>query len=107
MSMRNARKLAISLVVFYVIAESIGLMFQSLTGRPQGGTPGVAGAIAGGLILLTWALAGALISIRQPRNAIGWVLLGVAVQWSLSDFGWGYATYAQTHPGSLPGGAVA
>ena len=107
MSTRTARILAISLVFVYVIGEPVGLVFQSLTGRAQEGTPGVTGALAGGFIVLTWALAGALIAIRQPRNAIGWILLGIAVEWSISDLAWGYATYALSHPGSLAGGAVA
>ena len=49
------------------------------------------------------ALVGALISWREPRNPIGWFILGHAFCFSLGEFGCQYATYGVlTEPGSLP-----
>src|SRR5262245_23990902 len=107
MSTRTARTLGISLVVLYVVLETTALVLVFLTDQPQGNAGGLQGAVGGGVVLGIWALAGALIASRHPRNAIGWVLCGIALTWSLQDLAWGYAQYALTRPDSLPGGALA
>ena len=49
------------------------------------------------------ALVGALIASRQPRNPVGWFVLGHALCFSLGEFGRQYAIYGVlTEPGSLP-----
>jgi len=49
------------------------------------------------------ALVGALIASRQPRNPVGWFILGHAFCFSLGEFGRQYAIYGVfTRPGSLP-----
>jgi hypothetical protein len=49
------------------------------------------------------ALVGALIASRQPRNPVGWFILGHAFCFSLGEFGRQYAIYGVlTWPGSLP-----
>jgi hypothetical protein len=49
------------------------------------------------------ALVGALIASRQPRNPVGWFILGHAFCFSLGEFGRQYAIYGiRTEPGSLP-----
>lgn len=46
---------------------------------------------------------GALVAWRQPRNPIGWIMLGAAVATALAVFAAGYGEYgAVGHPGSLP-----
>ena len=48
-------------------------------------------------------LVGALITSRQPRNPVGWFILGHAFCFSLGEFSRQYAIYGlQTNPGSLP-----
>ena len=49
------------------------------------------------------ALVGALIASRQPRNPVGWFVLGHALCFSLGEFGRQYAIYGVlTQHGSLP-----
>jgi hypothetical protein len=51
----------------------------------------------------TAALVGGLISSRQPRNPVGWFVLGHALCFSLGEFSRQYAIYGlRTDPGSLP-----
>jgi hypothetical protein len=54
------------------------------------------------------ALAGFVVALRQPRNAIGWILLGAALFGLLSTTGGSYAAwdYRFSH-GALPLGVVA
>jgi hypothetical protein len=55
------------------------------------------------------ALVGALIASRQPRNPVGWFIIGHALCFTLGELGRQYAIYGVlTNPGSLPlAGAVA
>ncbi len=49
------------------------------------------------------ALVGTLVASRQPRNPVGWFVLGHAVCFSLGEFGRQYAIYGLlTEPGALP-----
>ena len=49
------------------------------------------------------ALVGALVASRQPRNPVGWFVLGHALCFSLGEFGRQYAIYGVlTQHGSLP-----
>jgi hypothetical protein len=53
--------------------------------------------------MLSFPVVGALIASRQPRNAIGWIMLGVGLTWALDAVLIIYAEYALTiNPGSLP-----
>jgi hypothetical protein len=58
--------------------------------------------------LLSFAAVGVIVARRQPHNPMGWLLLGVALVWGLSDFGSGYADldYQYRH-GTLPLGHLA
>ena len=48
-------------------------------------------------------LVGALVASRQPRNPVGWFILGHACCFSLGEFGRQYAIYGVlTDPGALP-----
>jgi hypothetical protein len=55
------------------------------------------------------ALVGGLIASRQPRNPVGWLIIGHALCFTLGEFGRQYAVYGVlTEPGSLPlAGAMA
>ena len=49
------------------------------------------------------ALVGALIVSRQPRNVVGWFIIGHALCFALGEFARQYAIYGvRTAPGSLP-----
>lgn len=54
-------------------------------------------------------LVGGLIASRQPRNPVGWLIIGHALCFTLGEFGRQYAIYGVlTDPGSLPlAGAMA
>jgi signal transduction histidine kinase len=52
-----------------------------------------------------FAVVGALIISRRPRNPIGWIFMITALGMALSTTAFDYAVYALlTNPGSLPGG---
>jgi len=105
---RTARRLAIALTIIYVVLEAVGLAFQFVTGTPEDEVSGLPGDVVSGFIFLAWSAIGGLIASRSPRNAIGWVLSGIALEWAISDLTFGYAVYAlEAHPGSLPAGAFA
>ena len=56
------------------------------------------------VVILAFALVGALISSRLPANPIGWVCLAIGLTLSLAVTTGEYYVYAlQTRPGSLPG----
>jgi hypothetical protein len=57
------------------------------------------------LIGAPFAVVGALVASRRPRNPIGWLFLAFAVVAATVAFADRYASYALVeHPGSLPGG---
>ena len=71
-----------------------------------GGGPAALAAFS--IALLTFAVVGALIASRHPRNAVGWILLAIGCSWALDSTFEGYAVYGlKTHPGSLPAAAYA
>jgi hypothetical protein len=58
------------------------------------------------LIATPFAVVGALVASRRPRNPIGWLFLAFAVVATFAASADRYASYALVeHPGSLPGGA--
>jgi signal transduction histidine kinase len=59
------------------------------------------------LSLISIGAVGAVIAWRQPRNAVGWILLAIVLGIALADFGQAYGRYSLvTNPGSLPGGVA-
>jgi hypothetical protein len=61
--------------------------------------------LAFALITVPFAVVGALVASRRPRNPIGWLFLVFAVVAALFASADRYAVYALVeHPGSLPGG---
>jgi hypothetical protein len=62
-----------------------------------------AGVDAFGLASLTFPIVGALIASRQPRNALGWIMLAVGVGWGLDALLSFYVWYGlEVSSGSLP-----
>ena len=57
------------------------------------------------LIAAPFAVVGALVASRRPRNPIGWLFLTFAVVAAFAASADRYASYTLVeHPGSLPGG---
>jgi signal transduction histidine kinase len=69
----------------------------SLTGA------GVIGVLAFMVAFLAMATVGGLVAWRQPRNAIGWMLLIVSICAAILFVSSQYATLAAQRPASLPG----
>jgi hypothetical protein len=60
------------------------------------------------LVFVPFAIVGFVVARRQPQNPIGWIVLGVAMFFLLSDAAGGYAAWDyRFHNGQLPLGVVA
>ncbi|CAA9392491.1 MAG: hypothetical protein AVDCRST_MAG22-632 [uncultured Rubrobacteraceae bacterium] len=96
MSARAASWLAWSLLVLVALILVAGLTLWS---------PDMGLYLTFALVAAPFAVVGALVVSRQPRNPIGWPFLVFAVVAAFVSFGDRYASYALVeHPGSLPGG---
>jgi hypothetical protein len=100
--------LAWGLAGLTVLAEAAtiwldGLLRQAgqpnLTAVPPAGVPIVVAAVSA-------AMVGAVLAARRPAHPVGWLLLGLGVAASLSNFTYSYTRYGLVvRPGSLPGAA--
>jgi hypothetical protein len=98
MTARSAARLAWSLCAGCVVGGGGVVVLQLLNGTSDLGWAPLPA-------LLAFAVVGALVAARQPRNSVGWLLLAVAVCMTVRLVGESYAIYALiTAPGSLPGG---
>jgi hypothetical protein len=71
------------------------------------GPSGLAGEVAYLIIVMAFPLVGLLILRLQPRNTIGWILMGIGGVSAVSSLADNYATYGLlVNPGSLPGPLV-
>lgn len=100
---RGARRLA--WVAFaadvFLVAGALGL---GLVTRSPSGAPRPVGDFAFGLLSLAFPVVGVVILARQPRNAIGWILIAIGLAWAVSAFGV-YGEFALQH--GLPGASLA
>ena len=112
MTNRTAARLAWSLWALAMLFIALGIYFHAanpVISNQPGDTstrndPPV-------LLLLAAVVAiptvGALVASRRQANPIGWILCGLGLMLSLSDFAGDYALQALlTRPGSLPGGEL-
>jgi hypothetical protein len=98
MTARSAARLAWSLCAGCVVGGGAVVVLQLLNGTSELGWAPLPALVA-------FAVVGALVAARQPRNSVGWLLLAVAVCMTVRLIGESYAIYALiTAPGSLPGG---
>ncbi len=71
------------------------------------GSQGLTSQAAFAIIVMSFPLVGLLILRRQPRNTIGWLLMGIGSVWGLGAMADNYATYGLlVNPGSVPGPAI-
>jgi hypothetical protein len=87
----------------------IGLAIQEVVGYATATQQeGWVAQVALLLAFLSFATVGALVSSRQPRNAVGWIFSGVGLLVGLSVAGGEYANYVFVEePGKWPGGYLA
>ncbi len=103
---RAASQLAWSLGAFalalYVAGTVLSLLDASQDGPRFATTDRVLFAA-----FLSYAVVGALVASRRPRNPIGWLLLCEGLLFEFVGFSIGYVNYALfARPGSLPAGRV-
>ena len=96
MSHRATAWLAWSLFALVLLILALGLILWS---------PDAGFFLTFALIAALFAVVGALVASRRPRNPIGWLFLAFAVVAVFVASADQYAVYALVeHPGSLPGG---
>jgi signal transduction histidine kinase len=97
--------LAWGLWALFVLLGGGAVVLSILVSGRSAISAGVAATGAFMVAMLAMATVGALIASRQASNAVGWILLVVAVTAAVTFGGSDYATYALVkHPGTLPGG---
>jgi hypothetical protein len=68
----------------------------------------IANNVSWAVFVLAFTAVGAVVANRQPRNPMGWLLIGVVLSLEAENIGSNYASYDYyNHHGSLPLGAVA
>jgi signal transduction histidine kinase len=100
---RRAAIAAWTLWGIYVLlaATAVALVLIGPGGSLTGA--GVIGVLAFMVAFLAMAAVGGLVAWRQPRNAIGWMLLIVSICAAILFVSSQYATLAAQRPGALPG----
>lgn len=97
------RRLAWAAWWFFAAMVAIAVLLSFLDGSSRSASAGLSFVV----VLSAFPLTGLLILRRQPRNTIGWLLVGIGCVWGLGGLGDNYATYGLlVDPGSLPGPAV-
>jgi hypothetical protein len=89
--------------VAFVIATGLnvaGPLLTSLAGEPLWPNGVV------GLAVYPFAVVGALITFRRPRNPVGWLCLTVGLGFALEGALWGAALYGFAHPDLVPMPAI-
>ena len=86
--------------------SSVALVLLILAAGSTLRSPDASSFLLFALIAAPFAVVGALVASRRPRNPIGWLFLTFAVVAAFAASADRYASYALVeHPGSLPGGA--
>src|SRR5439155_26286665 len=84
-------------VVVVLLMYVIGFVLQLLAFHSEVGSSWGSGGAAAGVAFVAMTLlfpaAGALIIRRQPRNTIGWVLMGIGLAWGLDHLCTGFASF--------------
>jgi len=98
LSDRTVRLLRSGTVVLIVALYVGGFTLQVLSQVADQGTSWGSGGLGAGLAYVAmttlFPVAGALITHSQPRNSVGWVLLGIGLSWGLDHLFSGFAAFA-------------
>jgi hypothetical protein len=93
----------VSTFVLFVVGNVLGWVTHDPQSAGDWGGGGSAALLAVSVALFCFSVMGCLIASRQPRNAIGWILIAIGFLWALDSALEGYALYGLvTNPGSLP-----
>ena len=104
---RALRRMAWAVCGFLVAMMALTLLL-SLVGPPEAATDDAVDQIGSLIVISVFPLVGLLIVRRQPRNTVGWLLLGVGLVWCVGGATENYARYGlAVNPGSLPEPAAA
>jgi hypothetical protein len=100
---------AIFAIVTLGLASTIAFSVFHAAGPQEASEEGAGAGAVLGIAMFTFPVVGVLVASRQPRNAIGWILLAIGVAWDVvGGFGSLYAQFGLlTNPGSVPGAAAA
>src|SRR5688572_12598011 len=102
MTVRMARRLAWTAFAIWAVSAISSSVFAFLTERPEGGGSG--SEVLFVLIVAAFPIVAILILARQPRNVVGWILMGIGLAWATGVIS-AYGEFALSR--GLPGGAVA
>jgi signal transduction histidine kinase len=106
---RTGVSISVSLLLIDLLITAFGLYLVVLNRGTDLG-PGASSDVSDVVLILAFvpfAVVGALIVSRQPRNRIGWIFMITALGMAVSVTAFGYAVYAVlTNPNSLPGGEL-
>ncbi|MGI8624678.1 MAG: hypothetical protein ACR2NB_14640 [Solirubrobacteraceae bacterium] len=103
MTAYRSRRLAWSLFALVIVLVIAAVVLAALNGFPNAFAWGSRGNTFATLVPgFASALVGALIASRQPRNAVGWICLGIAVALAFNIAGVHYAYLGiETDPGGV------
>ena len=105
MSIRAARWVALSAWVFSLALVVLGLVLTAANRFVENEIATFTVNLT--VAALAFSTVGALVAYGQPRNLIGWLLLGIGTLYATELFAGNYGVYTLlTNPGSLPGEAV-
>ena len=108
-SSRWAPRLAWFLFGLTMAAAVVAIWFGVLTRNVASGSWGTSGVLPNLMFmvaLLAFSVVGLVVATRQPRNAIGWILIEIGLVAVLSGVVDGYASYAIYVRPSLPAGPL-
>lgn len=92
-----------STFALFVVGNVLGWVTHDPQTAGNWGGGGSVALLAVSVSLFCFSVVGCLIASRQPRNAIGWILIAIGFTWALDSTLEGYAMYGLvTHPGSWP-----
>src|SRR4029077_19858680 len=87
------------------VAVWLGVLTRDVQGTDWGSS-GIGAAILVGAALVAFPVVGVLVATRQPRNAIGWIMIEIGLVFFLSAAMDSYAVFAILLRPGWPGGAV-
>ena len=101
---RRAPRLAWAIFGFnaLIFAGTVGFSLFNFWAEGSSGWDATVGSALAAAAFFSFPAVGLLVASRQPRNAIGWILLAIGLAWESYFLVDGYLRYAwETHPGAL------